>query len=99
MKLYCWRLNLQQSCWSRNCPFEHDWADVDLCEYVSFPPFASNSCFYSRPWIRNLCTRPARYCDMRHFYFEGEDKKLIEKRKKDKNKKVTDVQICRLISS
>ena len=39
MKLFCYRLNSYRSlagrmtCWEGvDCPFEHDWADVDLCE-------------------------------------------------------------------
>ena len=49
--------------------------------------------------MRDLCRRPARFCDMRHFYFEGEVEKFNEKRKKDMKEKVSDVQICRLISA
>jgi len=85
MKLFCYRLNSYRSltgrmtCWEGvDCPFEHDWADVDLCEL----------------WARKICTRPQDLCEMRHFYFEGEREKLKEKRNKDVKKKASAIQIC-----
>jgi len=85
MKLFCYRLNSYRSlagrmtCWEGvDCPFEHDWADVDLCEL----------------WARKICTRPQDLCEMRHFYFEGERDKLKEKRNKDVKKKASAIQIC-----
>ena len=50
---------------------------------------------YRRLWVRNICTRPQRHCEMRHFYFEGEKEKLNDRRNRDKKKKVSEVPICR----
>ena len=111
MKLFCHRLNTLRWISSRyddrescsegdNCPYEHDWADVDLCEYVPlYPAHRIPICFYissyRRLWVRNICRRPRHMCEMRHFYFEGEKEKLNDRRNRDQKKKVSEVPICR----
>jgi len=80
MKLFCYRLNSYRSlagkktCWEGEfCPYEHDWNNVDLCEL----------------WTKDMCRRPQRLCEMRHFYFDGERERLKDKTIKDgqKNKR------------
>jgi len=75
MKTFCPILNILRSiprnadkntCWEgANCPYEHDWANVEVCE----------------PWVRDICRLPPRLCRKRHFYFEGERENLNEKEK------------------
>ena len=57
-----------------------------ICFYISS---------YRRLWVRNMCTRGHRHCDMRHFYFEGEEEKLNDRRNRDQRKKESEVPICR----
>jgi len=89
MKTFCPVLNLLRGyvCYANrktcregdDCPYEHDWKDVDICGF----------------WARDVCRRPQEHCTLRHFYFEGELEKLNEKRNMDEREKVSEVQICR----
>ena len=38
---------------------------------------------YLRLWTKDMCRRPQRLCEMRHFYFDGERERLKDKTIKD----------------
>jgi len=61
-----------------DCPYDHDLANVDLCEL----------------WSRSMCPLLPLICLERHFYFEGEREKLKEQRNKDESKKASAAKIC-----